>query len=208
MKNRTRRMMMLAVCMIWPMLANPVGAGEPECMVPADCDDANDCTVDTCKGGMCIHTPVPDMTGCDDGDNCTYDDYCDYGVCYGYAQWCTDTDDCTIDYCLQEVGCVNEPIDCDDGNPCTADDCDFQSGCFYSHMPCPAGESCNPNTGECAVPPCLGDLNWDGNVDAADLAELLAAWGSNPGHPADFDGDGVVDSADLAELLAAWGTCE
>ncbi len=25
---------------------------------------------------------------------------------------------------------------------------------------------------------------------------------------ADFDGDGDVDAADLAELLAAWGLCE
>ena len=85
MKTRTRQMLMLAACMVWPMLANPVSAGEPECKVPRDCDDANECTDDTCEGGVCVHTPVPDMTYCDDGDGCTYDDYCDYGVCYGYA---------------------------------------------------------------------------------------------------------------------------
>ena len=47
------------------------------------------------------------------------------------------------------------------------------------------------------------DLNGDGVVNSADLAELLAAWGS--GGPADLDGDGVTDAADLAILLAAWG---
>ena len=55
---------------------------------------------------------------------------------------------------------------------------------------------------------CPADLDGDGNVNAADLAQLLGAWGPNPGHPADFDGDGNVDAADLAQLLGAWGDCE
>ena len=54
---------------------------------------------------------------------------------------------------------------------------------------------------------CLGDIDGNGVVDAADLAMLLGAWGPNPGHPADFDGDGDVDAADLAGLLGAWGSC-
>ncbi len=47
------------------------------------------------------------------------------------------------------------------------------------------------------------DLNGDGSVDAADLAILLAAWGSND-PLADLDQNGVVDSSDLAILLANW----
>ena len=39
---------------------------------------------------------------------------------------------------------------------------------------------------------CLGDLNFDGVVDAADLAILLGQWGF-PG-PADFDVTGAVDA--------------
>jgi hypothetical protein len=54
----------------------------------------------------------------------------------------------------------------------------------------------------------------DGNVDAADLAFLLGAWGPNPGSCADTvtsatfapPPDGTVDAADLAALLGAWGT--
>ncbi len=60
--------------------------------------------------------------------------------------------------------------------------------------------------GECA-PECPQDLDNDGTVGPADLAELLGAWGPNPGHPADFNFDGTVDPFDLAPLLGAWGLC-
>ncbi len=56
-------------------------------------------------------------------------------------------------------------------------------------------------------PPCPADLDGDGAVAAAELAQLLGGWGPNPGHPADFNGDGVVDAADLAQLLGDWGPC-
>jgi hypothetical protein len=48
-----------------------------------------------------------------------------------------------------------------------------------------------------------GDIDGDGAIGAADLAALLAAWGS-AGGPADLDGDGGVGAADLAALLAMW----
>lgn len=54
---------------------------------------------------------------------------------------------------------------------------------------------------------CPADLDGDGEVGAADLAQLLGNWGPCPGCAADFDGDGVVGAADLAELLGNWGTC-
>lgn len=46
------------------------------------------------------------------------------------------------------------------------------------------------------------DLDGDGLVNGADLAVLLAGWGSSG--IADLDGSGVTDAADLAILLAAW----
>jgi probable HAF family extracellular repeat protein len=54
--------------------------------------------------------------------------------------------------------------------------------------------------------PCPADLDGDGSVDAADLAVVLAAWGSSDAG-ADLDGDGSVTAADLAAVLAAWGDC-
>ena len=59
---------------------------------------------------------------------------------------------------------------------------------------------------------CPEDLVQDGDVDGADLAVLLGAWG-DPGcgldEPcrADLNCDGAVNAADLGILLAAWGPC-
>ena len=53
---------------------------------------------------------------------------------------------------------------------------------------------------------CSGDLSGDGVVDGADLAALLAVWGTNNA-AADLNGDGTVDGADLASMLANWGDC-
>jgi hypothetical protein len=54
-----------------------------------------------------------------------------------------------------------------------------------------------------------GDLDGDGDVDTADLLQLLGAWGECPDPPedcpADLDGDGDVDTADLLILLGNWG---
>ncbi len=52
------------------------------------------------------------------------------------------------------------------------------------------------------TPPSPYDLNGDGSVNAADLAIMLAAWGSTG--PGDFNGDGSVGPADLSVLLGSW----
>ncbi|MBX3356758.1 MAG: hypothetical protein KF724_13775 [Phycisphaeraceae bacterium] len=57
------------------------------------------------------------------------------------------------------------------------------------------------------INPLLGDLDGNGVVDAADLAQLLGQWGATgQGNIADLDGNGVVNGADLALLLGAWNT--
>ena len=54
-----------------------------------------------------------------------------------------------------------------------------------------------------------GDLDGDCDVDAADLAQLLGAWGPYepcpPFHPADFDQNCTVGASDLANLLGNGG---
>ena len=54
--------------------------------------------------------------------------------------------------------------------------------------------------------PDCPDLDGDCLVDGADLAALLAVWGSDDA-AADFNGDGTVDGQDLATLLGSWGVC-
>ncbi|MFM7261012.1 MAG: FG-GAP-like repeat-containing protein, partial [bacterium] len=54
--------------------------------------------------------------------------------------------------------------------------------------------------GTCGIP---GDLNGDGTVNAADLAEMLNGWGS--AGPTDLNGDGTTDASDMAVLLGNFG---
>ena len=56
---------------------------------------------------------------------------------------------------------------------------------------------------------CVGDLDADRDIDLADLAQLLANYGTTSGATyadGDLDGDGDVDLSDLAALLAVYGT--
>jgi len=52
---------------------------------------------------------------------------------------------------------------------------------------------------------CIADITHDGEVNGADLAGLLAQWGS--AGAADLNQDGSVDGQDLTIMLAAWGLC-
>jgi hypothetical protein len=53
---------------------------------------------------------------------------------------------------------------------------------------------------------CTGDINGDGQVDAADLGLLIGAWDTDDA-AADINGDGRVDAADLGLVIGAWGDC-
>ena len=59
------------------------------------------------------------------------------------------------------------------------------------------------------VQSCPGDVDGNGEVDLADLSELLGNFGSvGQDIPGDLDGNGTVDLTDLSDLLANFGnTC-
>jgi hypothetical protein len=50
----------------------------------------------------------------------------------------------------------------------------------------------------------MGDLDFDGDVDLADLSILLRGWGTNAAE-SDVNKDGAVDLGDLSLLLNNWG---
>jgi len=57
------------------------------------------------------------------------------------------------------------------------------------------------------APPCVGDLDGDGDTDQTDLGILLTDWGCDDpvnGCPGDLDGDDDTDHSDLGILLADW----
>ena len=106
---------------------------------PANCDDQDPCTVDSCdRGSGCLHEPV-----------CAATDVCVAGLCFAPVG-CVDDDDCdnqspcSVDSCVAGA-CATVPV-CDDRNPCTEDACDEASGaCSYDGVS-NNGDACEPTT--------------------------------------------------------------
>jgi hypothetical protein len=104
------------------------------------------------------------------------------GNCQAFIEWSADCNsDGIVDFGQIRAG------ELDDANGNNIPDC------------CEAGTSCA----------CPADITGNGNVDAADLAAVLSAWGGAPSgkENADINGDGSIDAADLAGVLSAWGPC-
>ena len=124
----------------------------------AKCDDAVDCTVDSCDldSGDC--TNLPDDPFCVDNDVCNGTEICDLlvGCQPGLPLDCDDQVDCTVDSCDAELGCIHTPDDgtCLDDTVCNgAELCDPETGCQDSaalvcedDVPCTA-DSCDPLVG-------------------------------------------------------------
>ena len=97
------------------------------------------------------------------------------------------------------VRAVSDPglgyADCNQND--VPDSCDIDSGDSHDANGNGAPDECE----------CIGDIDGDGVVDAADLAAVLGAWGVCDACVEDLDGSGVVGSSDLALILVAWGGC-
>ncbi|MCK9420522.1 MAG: hypothetical protein M0R70_14215 [Nitrospirae bacterium] len=111
---------------------NMMGVPPADC-VPANCDDGDACTDDSCNAGACAHTPIN----------------------------CNDNNVCTTDSCNPASGCVNTTISCNDNNDCTADSCDPATGCVHATVA--DGTTCSSNgqngvctAGICEIAPCNG----------------------------------------------------
>jgi len=149
--------------------------GKPFCQggtckpgTPVKCDPSKDtaCIANTCVNatGVCVPTPKPPGTACNDGNTCTGGDVCSGGTCIGVPAACDDGVACTLDSCDSKVGCVHvgSSTACNDGNPCTVDSCDLIAGCLTTPalgQPCDDGNACTAGD-VCGVvaakPACTG----------------------------------------------------
>jgi hypothetical protein len=152
------------------------------------CDDANDCTEDSCDAESgCSYSPLFEGE-CQDGNPCTIADHCTEGVCVpGGSLTCSDDNPCTDDSCNPQDGCQNVPnqLACSDGNLCTegdlcqggvcqpglvAIDCDDLNQCTK--------DACNPDAG-CTHEALSGTACSDGN----DCTQDICVNGSCQGTP-------------------------
>jgi hypothetical protein len=111
-----------------------------ECLFDNQCNDGNDCTIDTCNTDdhQCYNV-ADDGRLCNDHEILTINDSCFAGVCVGiYAQ-------CKLD------------SDCDDDNLCTEDHCNDQHFCEYPFNDDPCDDSFLNTAGDtCHEGFCVG----------------------------------------------------
>ena len=162
-------------------LDHAADAGPTGCVNAASCNDAIDCTEDSCEDGICRH--VPDDAICTDQAEgtcsstlgCTYPEcVCEPGeeCCGGRCvpAGCDDGNPCTDDGCTAEFGCQNTPntAQCDDGTFCNgADTCADGSCSAHSGDPCASPTVCNEERSSCVG--CVADGDCP--------AEMTGVWG-------------------------------
>ena len=129
----------------------PVDEGPPGCASDGNCDDAIDCTTDTCDiaTGACRHIVTPAL--CGPGESCNPTSGCEGGRACGTDLDCADTDACTtMERCdPASRTCTYQPLDGDgDGDPprvCHGTDCDDSRANVYGGAP----ERCDSLDNDC-----------------------------------------------------------
>ena len=127
-----------------------------------DCDDNNDCTVDSCDSNSgCVFTPTPGNM-CDDGDPTTVSDVCVGSVCTGTPFTCPDDSQC-LKYTRHIINgnptCIGVPINVNgscaiDGDLCQVGGvCSAYGVCLTHDLICPMTSECTSSytcvAGEC-----------------------------------------------------------
>lgn len=132
------------------------------CFVDAHCASPPCYSASTCHQTLrvCIQgDPLPDGTGCDDGNLCSEDDQCAGGSCLGTAIVCPAPRLChRQDACHPLVGCpppvpYSDGAFCEDGDLCTTDDRCISGTCVGDAVDCTLYEGCD-QTRECVNGTC------------------------------------------------------
>jgi len=157
--------------------ADAADASDSGACVPANCDDSNPCTDDSCGTSGCTHTPKTSGTSCADGNVCNGAETCNAGgTCTnGTAPTVDDGNPCTTDSCDPGTGVAHTPVTsgtlCSDGNACNGvEACNGSGTCDPGTPPsvddgnaCTT-DSCNPTTGVAHAPVGAGTLCADSNA--------------------------------------------
>jgi hypothetical protein len=171
------------------------------CRATPNCDDNNDCTIDSCAGnGECSNVPVEDGTPCEDDNICQEGDECQQGQCVAGTDPldCNDNDECTTDSCDSTLGCQHDPVVCSDDDVCTDDtlaSCDPILGCQIPDVNCDdqdacTVESCNSEGNGCEYVARDCDDAIDCTADTCDSAQGCV---HTPNDSACADGDPCTD---------------
>ncbi|MFN2426118.1 MAG: dockerin type I domain-containing protein [Candidatus Binatia bacterium] len=131
---------------------------------PNTCDDANDCTNDSCNEGSnsCKNTPANNGDPCDDGSFCTVDDTCQAGNCVAQPRVCEDDNSCTDDSCDEEgdlCAFVNNSAPCDDGLFCTTGDTCGGGTCSVFLPTCDDANACTTDACDEGADSCSNTNN-------------------------------------------------
>jgi hypothetical protein len=132
-----------------------------------DCNDAVECTQDSCnnQAGKCVH--VEDNSMCKEWEWCSADTGCTPIAC------ATDSDCDDGHYCNGEEKCAagvcqaGERVNCDDQIDCTNDSCDESiRDCQYrpEHWRCLGNRLCLPEQGGCVIQPCTIDQDCNDEI--------------------------------------------
>jgi len=128
----------------------------PECTSNADCDDGNMCTTDTCSAGLCVYSPRPDGSTCNDGLYCNVGEACLAGACAGgAARDCSAFgDQCNTASCDEMLNqCTQSPVA--DGTACEdAQYCTVNEACLAGTCTGGAARDCSSLDDQCNTGVC------------------------------------------------------
>ena len=188
-------------------LAVAVPARAQLCTFDLECDDAKECTTDSCdlSLGTCSHVLLGDGESC--GGACTAGATCQGGDCVGGTPVagcvacridddCEDSSACTIDTCNELGRCEHaggEGSPCDDNDPCTLDDRCANDVCAGTPLVCDDGIACT--TDSCDDGACVHEAD----SSSCPASTECAVSECRPEDPA-ADAQGCVAQSDQFEL--------
>jgi hypothetical protein len=167
------------------------GAGGPECLITAECNDQNPCTVDSCEAEVCVHTPEPTMLApgyIDIEDDCV-EDRCEGGELVLDAPDDSEVPDnlnpCVVLSCVSgEVATENVAEGTACGNGLTCDGAGVCSGCTDATQ-CPGMDD------ECQARTC--DANGDCGLDLTAQGTPVSTQTDNDCQLTVCDGAGMTE---------------